>query len=132
MTVTVADDVAATLDRVSAAVEGRAAALDTLSTDVRVDLAELGGAGLFDFGLDERLDDMVRVIEEVSTRSLAVGFSAWAHRMTLQYVHLGARAAARRAPRAAALRDAARGDGHGRRPKTRRRFGAGADHRRAR
>jgi alkylation response protein AidB-like acyl-CoA dehydrogenase len=88
VTVAVADDVAAELDRVSAAVEARAAALDVLSTDVRVDLAELGGAGLFDFGFGERLDDMVRVIEEVSTRSLAVGFSAWAHRMTLHYLQL--------------------------------------------
>jgi alkylation response protein AidB-like acyl-CoA dehydrogenase len=87
VSVTVAEDVAA-LHRVSAAVDARAAALDTLSTDVRVDLAELGRAGLFDLGFGERLDDIVHVIEEVSTRSLAVGFSAWAHRMTLHYVHL--------------------------------------------
>ncbi len=88
MTVTVAEDLAATLHGVSAAVEARAAALDAQSTDVRVDLVELGRAGLFDFGLDDRLDDMAHVIEEVSTRSLAVGFSAWAHRMTLHYLHL--------------------------------------------
>jgi alkylation response protein AidB-like acyl-CoA dehydrogenase len=88
VSVAVAEDLAATLHRVSAAVEARAAALDTLSTDVRIDLAELGRAGLFDLGFGERLDDMVHVIEEVSTRSLAVGFSAWAHRMTLHYLHL--------------------------------------------
>jgi alkylation response protein AidB-like acyl-CoA dehydrogenase len=88
VTVTVADDLAATLHRVSAAVEARAEALDAQSTDVRVDLAELGRAGMFELGFGNRLDDMVYVIEEVSARSLAVGFSAWAHRMTLHYLHL--------------------------------------------
>ncbi|BBZ40414.1 acyl-CoA dehydrogenase family protein [Mycobacterium conspicuum] len=88
MTVTVADDLQAALHRVTASVGARAAALDAHSTDVRVDIAELGGAGLFDLGLDDRLDDMVHVIDEVSTYSLAVGFSAWAHRMALHYLHL--------------------------------------------
>ena len=88
MTVTVADDRKAALHHVTTTVGARAAALDTHSTDVRVDIAELGRAGLFDLGFDDRLDGMVHVIEEVSTHSLAVGFSAWAHRMTLHYLHL--------------------------------------------
>ncbi len=70
------------LDRVAHTVAARAADLDEQRTDVRTDLAELGRAGL----LDLELPDMVRVIDEVSVNSLAVGFSAWAHHMTIRYL----------------------------------------------
>ncbi len=71
------------LDRVAHTVAARAADLDEQRTDVRTDLAELGRAGL----LDLELPDMARVIDEVSAHSLAVGFSAWAHHMTIRYLH---------------------------------------------
>ena len=75
------------INTVTASVAERAAALDEQRTDVRPDLAQLGQAGLFDPALaDSTLPDMVRVIEEVSAHSLAVGFSAWAHTMALQYL----------------------------------------------
>ncbi|MGJ6123534.1 acyl-CoA dehydrogenase family protein [Mycolicibacterium sp. Y3] len=70
------------LDRVTQTVASRAADLDEQRTDVRGDLAELGRAGLL--GLD--LADTVHVIEEVSAHSLAVGFSTWAHHMTIRYL----------------------------------------------
>ncbi|OBH04564.1 acyl-CoA dehydrogenase [Mycobacterium sp. E2699] len=77
----------AALAQVTAAVAARARALDDQTTDVRADLAALGAARLFDLGLGgSGLDRMVRVIEEVSGHSLAVGFSAWAHRMTIEYL----------------------------------------------
>lgn len=75
------------LDTISRSIGARAAALDAQRTDVRSDLAALGAAGLFDLGFDGDLTDMVRVIDTVSAHSLAVGFAAWAHRMSLQYVH---------------------------------------------
>lgn len=71
------------LDRVAHTLAARAADLDEQRTDVRTDLAELGRAGL----LDLELPDMARVIDEVSAHSLAVGFSAWAHHMTIRYLH---------------------------------------------
>lgn len=71
------------LDRVAHTVAARAADLDEQRTDVRTDLVELGQAGL----LDLELSDMVRVIDEVSVHSLAVGFSTWAHHMTVRYLH---------------------------------------------
>lgn len=78
----------AALAQVAASVAARAGVLDEEATDVRVDLAALGEAGLFEPGLGgSGLDRMVRVIEEVSAHSLAAGFSAWAHRMTLEYLH---------------------------------------------
>ncbi|OBG33891.1 acyl-CoA dehydrogenase [Mycobacterium alsense] len=78
----------AALAHAVAAVAARARALDEEATDVRADLAALGEAGLFGLGFDGTgLDRMVRVIEGVSAHSLAAGFSAWAHRMTLEYVH---------------------------------------------
>lgn len=70
------------LDRVAHTVAARAADLDEQRTDVRTDLAELGRGGL----LDLELSDMARVIDEVSAHSLAVGFSAWAHHMTIRYL----------------------------------------------
>jgi len=89
MTAAVARDVDAALARVGDEVAGRASALDSDQTDVRVDIAALGAQGLFDAGLTGAdLTSMVRVIEHVATSSLAVGFAAWAHRMTIEYVSL--------------------------------------------
>jgi alkylation response protein AidB-like acyl-CoA dehydrogenase len=83
----------AALERVGAQVAARAAALDADETDVRADIAALGAAGLFDAGLaGADLASMVRVIERIATSSLAVGFSAWAHRMTIEYVSLAPQA----------------------------------------
>ncbi|MEV0669218.1 acyl-CoA dehydrogenase family protein [Mycobacterium sp. NPDC050441] len=70
------------LERVAHTVAARAADLDEQRTDVRTDLAELGRAGL----LDLELSEMVRVVDEVSAHSLAVGFSTWAHHMTIRYL----------------------------------------------
>jgi alkylation response protein AidB-like acyl-CoA dehydrogenase len=81
-------DTQSVLRQVTQSVSDRAGALDDGVTDVRADIAELGRAGLFELGYDSTgLQDMVRAIEEVSSHSLAVGFSAWAHRMTLEYLH---------------------------------------------
>ncbi|MFN6551133.1 acyl-CoA dehydrogenase family protein [Mycolicibacterium septicum] len=80
MTATLA---ASALDRVAHSVAARAADLDEQRSDVRVDLADLGRAGL----LDLELCDIVRVVDEVSVHSLAVGFSTWAHHMTIRYLH---------------------------------------------
>lgn len=78
-------DLGSAVDRVAE----RAAALDEATADIRDDLAALGSAGLLRLGLDRAaLPDMVAVIEDVSTASLAVGFSTWAHRMALHYVQL--------------------------------------------
>ncbi|MFG1932884.1 acyl-CoA dehydrogenase [Mycobacterium sp. NPDC048908] len=83
-----------TTDRGSAAlasaresVAARATALDELRTDVREDLAMLGRAGLFDAALQESgTADLVQVIDTIAAESLAVGFSTWAHAMTLLYL----------------------------------------------
>jgi alkylation response protein AidB-like acyl-CoA dehydrogenase len=78
-------DLGAAVDRVA----GRAAALDDATADITDDLAALGGDGLLRLGLDRAgLPDMVAVIEQISTASLAVGFCVWAHRMALHYLHL--------------------------------------------
>lgn len=89
MTAAVARDIDAALKRVGDEVAARASALDAHETDVRTDIAALGAEGLFDAGLaGADLAPMVRVIERVAASSLAVGFSAWAHRMTIEYVNL--------------------------------------------
>jgi alkylation response protein AidB-like acyl-CoA dehydrogenase len=78
-------DLEAAVDRV----DGRAAALDDASVDIREDLAALGESGLLRLGLDRAgLPDMVAVIEEIATASLAAGFCVWAHRMALHYLYL--------------------------------------------
>jgi alkylation response protein AidB-like acyl-CoA dehydrogenase len=88
MSTPVADAVAdlrAAVDRIAA----RAAALDDATADIRDDVTALGDAGLLRLGLDRAtLPDMVAVIEEISTASLAAGFCVWAHRMALHYLHL--------------------------------------------
>ena len=84
-----ATDVTAALDSAVQSIAARAAAIDDASADLRDDLAALGGAGLLRLGLDSGdLPDMVRVIVDVSAVSLAVGFSTWAHRLALHYLHL--------------------------------------------
>ncbi|MHA3020854.1 acyl-CoA dehydrogenase family protein [Mycobacterium sp. BMJ-28] len=75
------------LGRVSAGIAARAADLDEQRSDVRIDLAELGRAGLLDLDLPA----MVRVIDEVSAHSLAVGFSTWAQHMTIRYLRASER-----------------------------------------
>jgi alkylation response protein AidB-like acyl-CoA dehydrogenase len=75
------------LDRVSAGIAARAADLDEHRSDVRTDLAALGRAGLLDLGLPA----MVRVIDEISAHSLAVGFSTWAQHMTIRYLRAAER-----------------------------------------
>ncbi|MFC8529755.1 acyl-CoA dehydrogenase [Nocardia sp. NPDC057227] len=68
-------------------VRERAAALDRGETDVRTDLAELGRLGLLDIGLGEPgIEPIVGVVEAIAGESLAVGFSLWAQRMTIEYV----------------------------------------------
>ncbi|WP_166907994.1 acyl-CoA dehydrogenase family protein [Mycobacterium sp. DL440] len=84
MTATLAESA---LAQVAQTVAARAADLDEQRTDVRTDLAELGRAGL----LDLELSDMVRVVDEVSAHSLAVGFSTWAHHMAIRYLHAAPR-----------------------------------------
>jgi alkylation response protein AidB-like acyl-CoA dehydrogenase len=77
----------AALQQLAGTVAERAADLDDGNTDVRVDLAALGAGGLLGLGLDTGLTEMVQVIDEVSAHSLAVGFSTWAQRMAIQYLH---------------------------------------------
>lgn len=81
-------------DQVREFVRDRAAALDRSETDTRVDVTRLGELGLFSLGLadscaGEALPEMVAVIEDVAAESLSAGFSAWAHRMSLEYVSRG-------------------------------------------
>ncbi|TDZ90599.1 acyl-CoA dehydrogenase family protein [Mycobacteroides salmoniphilum] len=93
MTAAVAKGIDAALERVGDEVAARAAALDADETDVRADIAALGAEGLFDAGLvGTDLAPMARVIERIATSSLAVGFSAWAHRMAIEYVSLAPQA----------------------------------------
>jgi len=71
----------------TAFVRDRAAALDRGETDIRVDIAELGRLGLLGIGLGEsEIGGIVTVVEEVAGESLAVAFSLWAQRMTVEYV----------------------------------------------
>jgi hypothetical protein len=87
MTTKLTDRHGAALAAACKSIGGRAAALDSGRTDVRPDLARLGQAGLFDAALEEDgLPSLVRVIDTVAAQSLAVGFSAWAHMMTLLYL----------------------------------------------
>jgi alkylation response protein AidB-like acyl-CoA dehydrogenase len=75
------------LHRVTNVIAERATALDEHTTDVRDDLARLGAARLFDPALaDTGLPDMARTIDRIAARSVAVGFSAWAHTMVLKYL----------------------------------------------
>lgn len=78
---------AAALVEAEALVAARAQALDEGRTDVRTDLAALGESGLFDSALKEDgLPTLVEVIEAIAAQSLTVGFSVWAHVMTLRCV----------------------------------------------
>ena len=87
MTARVADDVGTALSDLTATVAARAQALDNGSTDVRPDLTRFGEAAMFDAALhDDGLPELVRTIEHTSAVSLAVGFSVWAHTMTVTYL----------------------------------------------
>lgn len=77
----------AALAAATAFVRDRAAGLDRGETDIRVDIAELGRLGLLGIGLGEsEIGGIVTVVEEVAGESLAVAFSLWAQRMTIEYV----------------------------------------------
>lgn len=86
MTALVAGPLTAGLAEVAAAVADRAEQLDAAQTDIRHDLRALAEAGAFSL---KEFPDAVRAIEHVSASSLAVGFSAWAHWMAIQYVSAG-------------------------------------------
>ncbi len=89
MTATISEAMAA-LPEARGFIRDRAAALDRADTDTRVDVAKLGELGLFAPGCPGRpVAEMVAVIEQVAQESLAAGFSAWAHRMALEYVARG-------------------------------------------
>ncbi|KAA0112031.1 acyl-CoA/acyl-ACP dehydrogenase [Mycolicibacterium sp. P1-5] len=89
MTTALADRQAALAAAVQS-VAGRAAVLDEQGADVRADLADLGGAGLFDAALsDSGLPHIVALIDEIATASLTVAFSTWAHVMALTYLGYG-------------------------------------------
>ena len=71
-------------------VRDRAAGLDRGETDTRTDVSRIGELGLFGLGCSTgTLAEMVAVIEDVAAESLSAGFSAWAHRMCLEYVSRG-------------------------------------------
>lgn len=91
MTATITDSTTQRRDSAAEFVRDRAAALDLGETDTRVDVAKLGELGLFGLGLGSEgcLTEMVEVIEDVAAESLSAGFSAWAHRMALEYVSRG-------------------------------------------
>lgn len=106
MTTALADRQAAVAAAVDSVAQ-RAAILDEQGADVRADLADLGGAGLFDAALTEAgLPDIVGLIDEIATESLTVAFSTWAHVMALTY--LGRGSAALRDTHLDALRTGAR------------------------
>ncbi|WP_328394548.1 acyl-CoA dehydrogenase family protein [Nocardia sp. NBC_00416] len=68
-------------------VRGRAADLDLGRTDIRADIAEIGGRGLLTGGLGgSDIREIAGTIERVAAESLAAGFSLWAQRMALEYV----------------------------------------------
>jgi alkylation response protein AidB-like acyl-CoA dehydrogenase len=90
MTTALTENRSATLAAAVEAVAARAAAVDEHGADVRADLADLGAAGLFDPALSESgLPEIVELIDDIATESLAVAFSTWAHVMALTYLSHG-------------------------------------------
>ena len=90
MTTALTDNRTATTAAAVQAVAARAPALDQPGADVRADLAELGAAGLFDAALSGTgLPEIVGLIDDIATESLAVAFSTWAHVMALTYLSQG-------------------------------------------
>ncbi|WP_024795730.1 acyl-CoA dehydrogenase family protein [Tomitella biformata] len=90
MTATITDSIAQRRVSASEFVRERAAALDLGETDTRIDVSKLGELGLFGLGCQGGpVAEMVAVIEDVAAESLSAGFSAWAHRMALEYVVRG-------------------------------------------
>jgi alkylation response protein AidB-like acyl-CoA dehydrogenase len=56
-------------------------------------LERLAAVGLLSLGLDDgrHLDGQVAVVSALANRSMSVAFSAWAHRMVLEYVNVSGR-----------------------------------------
>ncbi|WP_182262844.1 acyl-CoA dehydrogenase family protein [Rhodococcus sp. UFZ-B548] len=73
------------LEQVSLSIDGRAEALDRGEADTRADITSVGNAGLLELGATD-LCQIVTVLEEISGRSLAAGFSLWAQRMAIEYI----------------------------------------------
>jgi alkylation response protein AidB-like acyl-CoA dehydrogenase len=73
-----------------AAIAARAASTDAYENDVRLGLAELGGAGVLDLGAPDNregaLVDMADVLLGVARGCMSTAFSAWAHRMAIEYL----------------------------------------------
>ncbi|WP_109530292.1 MULTISPECIES: acyl-CoA dehydrogenase family protein [Nocardia] len=68
-------------------VRARATDLDLGRTDIRADIAEIGGRGLLATGLGgSDIGEIATLIEQVAAESLAAGFSLWAQRMALEYL----------------------------------------------
>ncbi len=63
----------------------RAAAVDSGDADIRAGLAELGRRGLPEAGIEESIE----LVRSVAREDLSTAFSAWAHRMTIDYVAQG-------------------------------------------
>jgi len=66
---------------------------ETRTTSTVPVLERLASLGVLSLGLDERhhLDGQVAVISALANRSMSVAFSAWAHRMVVEYVYVSGR-----------------------------------------
>ncbi len=64
---------------------------ETGTTSTVPDLERLASLGLLNLGIDDRhhLDGQAAVISALAHRSMSVAFSAWAHRMVVEYVGVG-------------------------------------------
>lgn len=65
----------------------------TTTTSTVPVLERLADLGLLSLGLDDghHLDGQVAVVSALANRSMSVAFSAWAHRMVVEYVHVSGR-----------------------------------------
>ncbi|QLL05406.1 acyl-CoA dehydrogenase family protein [Mycobacterium vicinigordonae] len=94
MTTTV--DVAAELVEpgILADIRAHAGSLDRGEHTTRRSFARLGGAGLLGLGApgnaEGRLPQMAEVIRQLSAECMSTGFSVWANRMTVEYLHTAA------------------------------------------
>lgn len=76
-----------TLADLVAVVAERAPELDAGNLDIRADLSRYGAAGFFQNARrEDGLTELITTVEHTSTASLAVGFSLWAHTMTVLYL----------------------------------------------
>ena len=71
----------------------RSAAVDAGGATIRGGLAELGRRGL----PDADIADSIEIVSSVARHDMATAFSAWAHRMVIDYVSLAPAASAARA-----------------------------------